>query len=71
MLLRFPFYLIGIIFWLPIGLIISFINLITLPAFGIGMIVFPSIFPNKAKDILYLGVFRRGMNNLNRFLIGR
>jgi hypothetical protein len=71
MLFRLPFYLIGVIFWLPIGLVISFINLIALPAFGIGMIVFPSVFPNKAKDILSLGIFRRGMGNLNRFLIGR
>ena len=65
---RLPFYLLGVFLWVPIGLIIGFINIITLPIFGIAMIVAPSFFPNKTKDILSFGTLRRGMNNLNRFL---
>jgi len=65
---RLPFYLLGVFLWVPLSLIIGLINIITLPIFGLAMLIVPSVFPNKAKDILCFGTLRRGMNNLNRFL---
>jgi len=67
---RLPFYLVGVFIWLPIGMIIGGINIITLPIFGIASVLAPSYFPNKAKDILSLGTLRRGINSLNIFLRG-
>ena len=67
-IIRFPFYLVGVFVWVPLGLIIGFINILTLPIFGLAMIIVPSLFPNKAKDILSFGTLRRGMRSLNRFL---
>ncbi|OEJ64577.1 hypothetical protein BEN30_16240 [Magnetovibrio blakemorei] len=67
---RLPFYLIGIFVWIPLGILISLLNILTLPIFGIVMLVLPSVFPNKAKDILSFGTLRRGVNNLNAFIRG-
>jgi|SaaInlStandDraft_7_1057024.scaffolds.fasta_scaffold523611_1 hypothetical protein len=67
-IVRFPFYFMGLFLWIPVGLIVSFINIISLPLFGLVMVIAPSLFPNNVKDILFFGVLRRGIRNLNQFL---
>ena len=68
MIFRLPFYLLGAFLWIMAGGVISFINLLTLPIFGMASAIMPSIFKTSAKDILSLGILRRGFGNLNRFL---
>lgn len=67
-LIKLPFYLIGMFLWLPLGLVIGMLNIITLPIFFMAMILFPSFFQNNAGDILSFGTLRRGVNTLNVFL---
>lgn len=67
-LIRLPFYLIGVYLWIIVGGVISFINIISLPIFGVASAIMPSIFKTSAKDILSFGILRRGFGNLNRFL---
>lgn len=67
-LFRLPFYLAGAFLWIMIGGAISFINLITLPVFGMASAIMPSLFKTSVKDILSFGILRRGFGNLNRFL---
>lgn len=69
-IIRLPFYLVGVFLWIPVGLIIGLINILTLPIFGLAMLIVPSIFPNKVKDILTFGTLKRGLRNLNIFLGG-
>lgn len=70
LIIRLPFYCLGVFLWFPIGIIIGGINIITLPVFGIASALMPSVFPNKAMDIISFGTLRRGMSNLNKFLLG-
>lgn len=70
MLFRLPFYLVGAYLWIIVGGIISLVNLLTLPVFGMASAIMPSLFKTSAKDILSFGILRRGFGNLNRFLIG-
>jgi len=67
---RFPFFLLGIFLWTMVGGIISFINLLTLPIFGLATAIFPSIFNTSVKDVLTFGILRRGYRNLFFFLNG-
>lgn len=69
-IIRLPFYGVGLFVWLIVGSIISAINVLTWPVFVIAMVLIPSMFPNKTKDIFTFGVLRRGIANLNRFLWG-
>jgi hypothetical protein len=67
-LIRLPFYLLGIYLWTMIGGIISLINLLTLPIFGLASVIMPSIFKTSVKDILSFGILRRGYGKLTYFL---
>ncbi len=67
-MIRLPFYLVGVYLWLLVGGVISLINIITLPIFGMASAIIPSIFKTSAKDILSFGILRRGFSKLNYFL---
>lgn len=66
--LRLPIYLLGAYLWIIIGSIISLVNILTLPIFGMASAIMPSIFKTSVKDILSFGILRRGFGNLNQFL---
>lgn len=68
MIFRLPFYLLGAYLWIIVGTVISLINILTLPIFGMASAIMPSIFKTSVKDILSFGILRRGFGNLNRFL---
>jgi len=63
-IIRFPFFLLGAYIWIFIGGAISLINIVTLPIFGVASAILPSIFNTSAKDILTLGILRRGFGKL-------
>jgi hypothetical protein len=65
---RLPFYLLGVFLWLLAGGMISLVNLLTLPVFGVASAIMLSIFKTSTKDILSFGILRRGFGNLNNFL---
>lgn len=67
-IIRFPFYILGIYLWTMVGGVISLINLLTLPIFGTASAIMPSIFKTSAKDILTFGILRRGYGKLTYFL---
>jgi hypothetical protein len=55
-IIRLPFYLLGVFLRIPLRLITCGTYILTLPFWGLAMIIVPSISPNKAKDILSFGV---------------
>ncbi len=66
-IIRLPFYLVAMFVWTLIGGFISIVNLAALPL----AIFFSAIFSgarDSVKDILTLGILRRGYRNINRFL---
>ena len=67
-IIRLPFFLVGVLVWTMMGGFISFLNLVTLPVFAMASAILPSIFKTSAKDILTLGTLRRGYRNLAYFL---
>lgn len=68
MIIRLPFFVAGMFLWTLIGGVISFINLLTLPATFILGAIFPSRFGFAVKDTLTFGTLRRGYFNITRFL---
>jgi len=68
-LFRFPYYVMGMIFWVYAGLFVMLVQFMILPIGVFFNIMIPS-FHFSVMDVLTFKTYRNGFKNLNRFLNG-
>jgi len=72
MVIRAPFFLMGVILWTYIGIPLNILNIITLPVGAILSALCPSCFEKKgcstAKEIVSFCILRNGYKQLYNFL---
>lgn len=67
-IIRLPFFVVGILLWSFVGGAISLVNFITAPIFCVARVILPSIFSTSSMDNFTFAVLRNGYKKLFYFL---